>query len=67
MTMPQQPLLREVEELVREQISALKQDSFMNNHDIFEFHLRHYQIMMFYRWLDRSARLDQDMSRGWLS
>ena len=67
MTVPGQTLQREVEELVREQICALKQDSLMNNRDIFEFHLRHYQIMMFYRWLDRSARLDQGMSRGWLS
>ena len=66
MTVPGQTLQREVEELVREQICALKQDSLMNNRDIFEFH-RHYQIMMFYRWLDRSARRDQGMSRGWLS
>jgi hypothetical protein len=48
-------LQRELEELVLEQIYALKQTSAMSDRDILEFHLRHYQIVMLYRRLDRNA------------
>ena len=46
----------EVEQLVLEQIYAFKQTAAMNDHDIFEYHLRHYKIMTIYDQLDCSTR-----------
>jgi hypothetical protein len=40
---------RELEDLILEQIYVLKQAAVMTDCDIFEFHLRHYQIMMLFR------------------
>jgi hypothetical protein len=45
-------LQRELEALVLEQIHALKQRARLNERDIFEYHLRHYKIMMLYRQLE---------------
>ena len=50
------PVVRhEVEELVLEQIRAFKQPRDLDDHDIFEYHLRHYQIMTLYREMDRTG------------
>ena len=57
-------LQRELEELVLEQIYALKKTSAMNERDILEFHLRHYQIVMLYRRLDRNAKVGGSRTVG---
>jgi hypothetical protein len=50
------PTLRqEVEDLVLEQIHAFKRPADMNDHDLFEYHLRHYLIMTLYQKLDGAA------------
>jgi len=60
-------LKRELEDLILEQIYVLKQTAIMTDLDIFEFHLRHYQIMVLFKRLDRSTILGKDSLRGWLS
>jgi hypothetical protein len=57
-------LKREVEELVLEQIHALKQQATMNDRDILEYHLRHYRIMVIYWHLDRVSRMDEPSRQG---
>lgn len=52
-------LKRELEELVLEQIHALKQQATMNDRGILEYHLRHYRIMVIYWHLDRVSRMDE--------
>ena len=64
--MPAPSLQQEVEELVLEQIRAFKQSRNMDEGDIFEFHLRHYQIMALYREMDRVTRPDRALRKGWL-
>src|SRR5215469_16875368 len=49
-------LKSEVEELVLEQIHVFKQSAAMDDGDLLEYHLRHYQIMSLYGQLDRLAR-----------
>ncbi len=60
-------LQRELEALVLEQIHALKQQARLNERDIFEYHLRHYQIMMLYRQLDRGSRVSEPATQGWFA
>ena len=61
-------LKRELEALVLEQIHALKQEATLNERDIFEYHLRHYQIMALYGQLDRASRPDHiAASQGWFA
>jgi hypothetical protein len=61
-------LQRELTVLVLEQIHALKQEATLNEHDIFEYHLRHYQIMVLYGQLDRTSRPDDAAaSHGWFA
>jgi hypothetical protein len=55
-------LKSEVEELVLEQIRAFKQSAAMYDLDIFEYHLRYYQIMVLYGQLDRLARASVPLS-----
>jgi len=45
-------LLREVDNLVLEQIHLLKEPISLTDPQIFEYHLRHQQIMQLYRELD---------------
>jgi hypothetical protein len=58
-------LEREVEELVLEQIHLFKQSAALDDFDIFEYHLRHYQIMVLYGRLDRLGRVDAPVGRVW--
>lgn len=60
-------LKRELEALVLEQIHALKQSATLNERDIFEYHLRHYQIIVLYRQLERGSRVDDSSRQGWFA
>ena len=61
-------LKRELEALVLEQIHALKQEAKLDERDIFEYHLRYYQIMVLYGQLDRASRPDDAAARqGWFA
>lgn len=58
----------ELEALVLEQIHAQKQEAMLNERDIFEYHLRHYQIMVLYGLLDRASRPEgASASQGWFA
>jgi len=48
-----------------EQIHVFKQSAAMDDSDIFEYHLRHYQIMVLYGQLDRLGRVDAPVGRVW--
>ncbi len=52
--MPAPSLEQKIEQLVVEQIHMFKQPAKMDNEEIFEYHLRHYQIMLLYGEMDRS-------------
>jgi len=54
----------EVDECVLQQILAFKQSTSLSNQDILEFHVRHLQIMEFYR---RLPGAENDQRKGWLS
>lgn len=60
-------LKRELEELVLEQIHTMKQQATMTERDIFEYHLRHYRIMVIYWQLDRLSRVDDSSRQGWFA
>lgn len=47
-------LTNELNVLVLEQIRTLKRVGAMKDSDLFEYHLRHYQIMALYHELDRA-------------
>jgi hypothetical protein len=67
MTVTNKTLKREVEDLILEQIYVLKQAAAMTDRDIFDFHLRHYEIVMLFRRMDHGKRVGDDSRRGWLS
>jgi len=52
MTATSHSLKREVNDLVLEQVHALKQPVKIDDRELLEYHLRHLQIMMLYRELD---------------
>jgi hypothetical protein len=52
--MPAPSLEQKIEQLVVEQIHMFKQPAKMDSGEIFEYHLRHYQIMLLYGEMDRS-------------
>src|SRR5215469_17457154 len=57
----------ELEQLVSQQIQAFKDGETMDDHDIFEYHLRHFRIMAIYREMNRkydeaNARMADELS-----
>ena len=52
---------------LQDQIYVLKQAAVMSGRDMFEFHLRHYQIMTLFKRLDHSVPRGEDPVRVWLS
>jgi len=64
MTAASPSLRHELNDLVREQIHAFKQHTGLTDTQIFEYHLRHVQIMTLYQELDRKARGGIDSLRG---
>jgi len=48
-------LQQDLEQLVREQVRTFKHSPSMDDADVFEFHLRHYQIMALCREKDRQT------------
>jgi hypothetical protein len=53
MTATSQVLKSEVNDLVLEQIFALKEPTDLKNRQLLEYHLRHVRIMALFRELDR--------------
>lgn len=52
MTVTSPRLRHDMDDLILEQIHALKERSSLTDAQIFEYHLRHQQIMQLYRELD---------------
>lgn len=49
--------MREVEQLIAEQIRLFKQSVSLDDRDLLEYHLRHYFIMTLYREMDRDKAI----------
>ena len=47
-------LSQQIDELVLEQIRTFKETASLNDDEIFEYHLRHYQIMLLYAEMDQA-------------
>ncbi len=65
--MPAPSLEQEIEHLVLEQIRTFKQSAKMDTAEIFEYHLRHYQIMLLYMEKDLISRVQSTARKGSMS
>lgn len=49
--------MREVEQLIADQVRLFKQSVRLEGRDLLEYHLRHYRIMTLYREMDRDKAM----------